>query len=157
MIPFLLSSKAKIQQLESGNDKIIFVVDFVGKKPVDLFDYWTSPELLMKWWPPVAELEPRIGGHYHLSWPKQDWHLRGTYTVFQRGNMLQFTWKWDHEHVDLTKVTVSLEDLRNNGTRLTLRHEGYPEDDTGSRLRSEHIEGWKYLLGKLQHLTMTSA
>src|SRR6266487_16231 len=42
-----------------------------------LFDYWTSIDLLKKWWPPAAELRPELGGTYHFSWPKQDWAPSG--------------------------------------------------------------------------------
>src|SRR2546427_6808671 len=52
--------------------------------PALLFDYWTNPDLLKKWWPPAAELQPKVGGTYHFSWPQQDWHLRGKFTMFDR-------------------------------------------------------------------------
>lgn len=101
----------------------------------------------------MAELEAHSGGKYHFSWPKQDWHLRGRYTLFEKGKKLGFTWKWDHEQVDETRVTVMLEPLEKNGTKLTLHHEGYSKNAEGKKVRDEHVEGWTFFLGKLQEAT----
>ncbi len=117
-----------------------------------LFDFWTNPDQLKKWWPPVAELEPRLSGTYHFSWPSQNWHLRGKYTVFKRGEKLAFTWKWDHESVNETRVTLSFASLP-IGTRLTLQHEGYAKTKEDRKIGEEHIEGWMFFLGKLQEIT----
>ena len=99
---------------------------------------------------PIAEVDQRKGGKYHLSWPKQDWHLRGVFTEFQRGSQLGFTWKWDHESVDVTHVSIVFEPLKGGGTRLRLIHSGYKNDEAGRRVKNEHVEGWKFFLSKLQ-------
>lgn len=139
-----------LKQIITRPDRITIVADFPSLKPPQLFDYWTDPDLLRKWWPPMAELQAQNGGKYHFSWPKQDWHLRGRYTLFEKGKKLGFTWKWDHEQVDETRVTVMLEPLQKNGTKLTLQHEGYSKSAEGKKVRDEHVEGWTFFLGKLQ-------
>ena len=145
----MAESKPKLELVETANDRITIIADFPNLKPAQLFDYWTSTELLPKWWPPMAELEPKTGGSYHFSWPKQNWHLRGKYTMFDPGKRLGFTWKWDHEPVDATRVTLLFQPNPNGGTRLTLRHEGYSKNSESKKIRDEHIEGWTFFLGKL--------
>src|SRR5213594_950553 len=70
-------SRPNLELVETARDRITIVADFPQLSPALLFDYWTSIDLLKKWWPPAAELQPELGGTYHFSWPKQDWHLRG--------------------------------------------------------------------------------
>ena len=56
----------------------------------------------------------------------------------------------DHESVDVTRVTLLFHSMPNGGTSLTLRHEGYSKNAEAKRTRDEHLEGWKFFLGKLQ-------
>lgn len=143
-------SKPRLELVESARDRITIIADFPRLNPARLFDYWTNSDLLMKWWPPAAELDPKTGGTYHFSWPKQDWHLRGKYTMFDKPKTLGFTWKWDHEPIDTTRVTILFQPIPNAGTRLTLHHDGYSKNSEAKRIRDEHVEGWTFFLGKLQ-------
>ena len=149
----MVQNKPLIEQTETGHDRITIVAEFPRTDSSSLFDFWTNTELLKKWWPPVAELEPRLGGTYHFSWPNQNWHLRGRYTVFNRGKKLGFTWKWDHESVKETRVTLTFASLPKIGTSLLLEHEGYAKTKEDRTIRDEHIEGWMFFLGKLQEIT----
>jgi len=142
-----------LEKTGTAADRITILAEFPGMSRESLFNFWIEPDLLKKWWPPVAELEPRLSGTYHFSWPNQNWHLRGRYTMFKRGEKLGFTWKWDHESVNETRVTLSFASLPQNGTRLTLQHEGYAKTKEDRKIRDEHIEGWMFFLGKLQGIT----
>jgi uncharacterized protein YndB with AHSA1/START domain len=112
-----------------------------------MFDYWTNTDLLTKWWPPAAELQAKTGVTYHYSWPKQDWHLRGKFTMFDKAKTLGFTWKWDHEPIDVTRVTIVFQPLPNGGTRLTLHHEGYSKNSEAKKIRDEHVEAGPSFFG----------
>ena len=70
-------SRPNLELVETARDRITIVADFPHLSPALLFDYWTSIDLLKKWWPPAAELQPKVGGTYHFSWPKQDWASSG--------------------------------------------------------------------------------
>ena len=146
----MAKSKSTLASVSDTTDIISIVAEFPALDPNSLFDYWTNPELLRKWWPPVAELRPEVNGSYHFSWPSQNWHLRGIFTEYTRGKELGLTWKWDHESTDVTRVTLKFEPIPAGGTRLTLRHGRYSEDETGKKMRNDHVEGWMYFLKKLQ-------
>ncbi len=58
---------------ETPPDKITIVAEFPRTDPDTLFDHWLKPELLRKWWPPAAELDPETHGNYHFFWPSRNW------------------------------------------------------------------------------------
>jgi len=143
-----------IRQLPSGDDRLVLASAFPDRTPAILFACWTQPELLQQWWPTVAEIEPRVDGAYHLSWPERDWHLRGRYTVFVPERQLAFTWRWDHDQADVatTHVDVAFYPSLGGGAVLTLIHGSYPDTPAGRDLRAGHLEGWTHFLTRLQRL-----
>ena len=70
--------------------------------------------------------------------------------MFDRGKTLGFTWRWDHESIDVTRVTLLFHSIPGGGTKLTLRHEGYSKTSDAKKTRDEHVEGWTFFLRKLQ-------
>jgi uncharacterized protein YndB with AHSA1/START domain len=146
-----------IQQLPSGNDELILAGDFLDFSPRRLFDYWTRPDLLTQWWPRQAEVRPGVGGGYVFSWPERQQTLRGSYTVFDPGRALTFTWQWDHEppHIPPIAVALSFTPLhRTQGTALRLVQVPYADTPSDQETRNEHhLEGWTYFLAKLQRLS----
>ncbi|TIS44395.1 SRPBCC domain-containing protein [Mesorhizobium sp.] len=74
-----------------------------------------------------------------------DFHVGGEYLEVEPPHRLVMTWiaPWDGDHV--TTVTYTLEAVE-NGTRLTLRHDGF-----GARRDScrDHGSGWERVLGWL--------
>src|SRR5579859_7869361 len=87
-----------IEHISSASN-IVVAADFPGCTPEKLFNYFIEPDLLRQWWVPEAEVDARPDGAYDMAWPRQNWHLRGHYVVFQPGKELAFTWKWDHHPV----------------------------------------------------------
>jgi uncharacterized protein YndB with AHSA1/START domain len=147
-------SSLTIRQLPSGADRLVLACAFPDRAPALLFACWTQPELLQQWWPPAAEIEPRLGGIYHFTWPARDWHLRGRYTVFVPERQLAFTWHWDHDPADAstTQVNVAFYPSLGGGAVLTLIHGPYPDTPAGRDLRAEHLDGWTQFLTRLQQL-----
>ena len=143
-----------VMQLPSTNNELVIMGDIQNVPPDVLFEYWTKPDLIKKWWPPEAEIEPRLGGSYHLSWPQRNWHLRGHYTSFDPGKKLAFTWHWDHdpESIPVTEVVIVFESLPNDGTRMTLTHGSFSDSVEDQQMRADHLEGWEHFIGKLQDL-----
>jgi uncharacterized protein YndB with AHSA1/START domain len=144
-----MEEQAVVQQ-ESGPEKLIVTSFYPGASPALLFKYWTQPELLRQWWPPEADVDARPGGQYHLSWPSMEWNLRGTYTAFEPGRTLAFTWQWDHEpHTPGREVTVTFEPVGDVGTQLTVTHGAYTVSTKDQEERSGHLDGWIYFLTRL--------
>ena len=144
-----------LTQLPSGWETLLVEADFPGVFPQVLFCYWTEPALLERWWPQRAEIEPSVGGRYHLSWPGMNWHLRGSYTSFEAGKHLAFTWRWDSDEQEPGEriVELTFEPLPGDSTRLLLTHGPYEDTPAEQELRLEHhLAGWQHFLARLQQL-----
>lgn len=137
----------------STKEKLVLRADFSNLSPVQLFNYFTKPDLITQWWASQAEIDAKLGGNYVISWPQMDWYLRGTYTEFVAGQALTFTWKWDHKP-DLPERTVQLEfqARAEGGSTLVLMHGSYGDSDTEQEDRQSHLEGWQHFLNELAKL-----
>lgn len=141
----------QITELPTERDKLVIVADFMHTTPDVLFNYWIVPELLQKWWPPEAEIEPRLGGAYHLFWRQMNWHLHGHYTEFIPEATLAFTWQWDHYPI-VKNVLVTFELFNEDGTRMTVTHSPYADAEQDHKDREGHREGWMHFISRLQDL-----
>ncbi|TIQ27597.1 MAG: ATPase [Mesorhizobium sp.] len=75
----------------------------------------------------------------------RDFHVSGEYIEVEPPHRLVMTWiaPWDGDNV--TTVTYTLEPVE-NGTRLTLRHDGFGQRHESCR---DHGSGWERVLGWL--------
>src|SRR3984885_6389785 len=115
----------------------------------DLFDLWTDPSEIAKWWAPdgygcfVDSLDARQGGRWRIILQKPDGTsiaMSGLYSNVDRPRSLTFTWAWEdgdggrgHE----TEVTVKFEPVV-GGTRLALVQQPFEH----SQARDRHYFGW---------------
>ena len=144
-----MSDQPAITELASDSSRLILTVAFPKLSPEELFAYFTEPDLLQLWWPPRAEVEPRLAGIYHLSWPDRDWHLRGEFTRFEPVQRLGFTWRWDHAPELPTRQVDLLVEAAGVGSRLTITHGIYDESQRDQDDRQSHLDGWIYFLDQL--------
>ena len=140
-------------EVQTSPDEVRLEAVFERVEPTALFEYWTNPGFLTRWWPPKADLEPRRGGRYHFVWPDQGWHLRGTFIEFEKGSRLGFTWSWDHDPEDKTQVRIRFTGRPDGrSTTLLLIHEGHARIDRSEDRLRDHLEGWKFFLPRLARL-----
>jgi uncharacterized protein YndB with AHSA1/START domain len=130
--------------------------EFPGLTVAQMFDYWTKPELITKWWPPKAEIEGKIGGKYELTWTDEEgamkWQLSGKITEFEQNKRLGFTWDWTGSE-NPNKSTVSLEFIESKGgTKLRVTHGPYTESADDQEHRRSQLEGWQFFGAKLRKL-----
>ena len=125
-----------------------------------VFDAWTRPEELRKWFGPgairVAEVdtEPHAGGSYHMVMKgsidgnPEDAERRvsvvGAYTAIVPGELIAFTWKPDWTVEDESLVTVRLREVE-GGTELHLIHERIASQNSCGG----YSQGWTSCLDKL--------
>jgi uncharacterized protein YndB with AHSA1/START domain len=120
-----------------------------------VFRAWTDPDQMVKWWSPekiecrsvTADL--KIGGTYriHMVTDKGDHIAIGKYKQIVPNKRLQFTWQWEHYAMPDSVVTVEFEDLGKK-TRLTLTHEGLPDQEDAA----DHKRGWTSAVKKFAGL-----
>jgi len=123
--------------------------------PERVFRAITEPGEIVRWWGSdqlyrttnhVADLRP--GGAWRSEGKGADgtpFAVEGEFILVEPPHRLSMSWKpgWDGGNV--TTVTFLLEPTE-QGTRLTLRHEGFVERATSCR---DHADGWQRVLGWL--------
>jgi len=112
----------------------------------------TEASELVRWFPLEAEVEPRVGGRYWISW-KNEWQGEHRIRVFEPERHLRTTWATAVQEGDgPTQLTVDYH-LEGEGGRTVLRlvHSGFgksaawDEEFDGVRL------GWTFELRSLRH------
>lgn len=148
----------------------------VFNAPIEkLWQAWSDPETLKKWWgpkifsAPTVQVDFREGGKYLLSMQSDEWmdgremFSAGTYQEIEpmkkivmsdhfaddKGNVVPASYYDMPGELPLEMtIVLTFEDLGGGQTKLTLRHEGMPagEQQTGA------TEGWNESLDKLDHV-----
>jgi uncharacterized protein YndB with AHSA1/START domain len=122
-------------------------------KPERVFDAWTKPDLMARWFFPMAtwtaniESDLRVGGRWAVDMREPTGNLHrqfGEYREVTPTSRLVFTWSCPDLGVVDSIVTVTLEP-HERGTALTLSHQLPPDP----KIRAEHEGGWNGCLGNL--------
>jgi len=125
-------------------DGVVLEIDVAGSPSV-VFDHFTKPELVMKWWAEVADID--LDSAFHLSWPNHgDTHLRGAYERVEAPNRLTFTWTFDHEDFAERVVDITFTESQ-GGTKVLISHEAETEQE-----RRNYTDGWTFFLQTLDEL-----
>ena len=111
-----------------------------------LFQAWTDPTQLTKWWGPAgvqcveAQVDLRMGGRYRIGNRLPDGHtlwITGEFEVIQPPRKLVYTWRIEPEAKISERVTVQFES-GNNATEVIITHESIPNETA----RDRHENGW---------------
>jgi uncharacterized protein YndB with AHSA1/START domain len=121
--------------------------------PEQLFEAWTQPGHLKKWWGPHpvtclgAEIDLRVGGVYRIANQFPDgsvlW-IFGQFEVVDPPHKLVYTWRVDPQSRASERVAVAFEP-RGDATEVTVEHERIPDLAT----RDRHQLGWEGCLDGL--------
>ncbi len=141
----------------AGERNIYLTLRRVIDAPVEaVYAAWTEPEMLRRWLAPGsatvvrAVVEVEAGGTFLVEMRGPDgrkYLTRGRYLEVVPQVRLVHTWRWEGSEVE-TQVTVEFEPAANAGTRLTLTHSRFVDDEA----REEHKLGWTMSLSKLEEL-----
>jgi uncharacterized protein YndB with AHSA1/START domain len=123
----------------------------------DVFDAWTNPEVLRRWWSPdpkgrvpVADVDLRVGGAYRIAMETPDGTrhtVQGEYREVRPPERLVYTWAWVEEDGSPGHVSTVTVSFREEGARTTviLEHSDLPSAES----RERHAAGWSACLGNL--------
>jgi uncharacterized protein YndB with AHSA1/START domain len=120
-----------------------------------VFDAWTSPEVMRRWFhagdetwaTPVAEVDLRVGGGYRVTMRHADGSEStgvGEYTEIDRPKRLAFTWDWEGQDSVATLVELEFTE-RNGATTVVLTHSGLASESS----KDGHTAGWQEALANL--------
>jgi uncharacterized protein YndB with AHSA1/START domain len=118
-------------------------------RPGELWSAITEPDRLASWFGAYAEIDPRIGGTWAVTFDQG--RATGVIEACSPGRGLTTSWRWDHDPVDApaARLTVALEAV-DGGTRLVLDHRGPWADSAVG-----YAAGWyAHLAGLATHLAI---
>ena len=131
------------------------IVRKLDAAPAKVWRAITEPEFLKRWMAPgddfkipVAEVELRVGGHYHIIMHSPDGQVHdvsGSYREIVPNRKLVYTWAWKTTPDRQSVVTIALR-ASGTGTELTLRHEEFADAEA----RDHHQMGWNGCLARLE-------
>lgn len=115
---------------------------YVDAPPEVVFSFFTDPDKMVRWCGEKAELLPEPGGLFRIRF-EGGIVSEGRYVIVDPPRRVVFTVGMSGTAVPIggSRVEVHLTP-EGNGTRLTLRHEGFDPSQPVS-------EGWDHHLGRL--------
>jgi uncharacterized protein YndB with AHSA1/START domain len=123
-----------------------------------VFDAWTKPEQLMKWWGPRpvtcthAEVDLRVGGSYRIANLLPDGStlfICGEFELVEPPARLVYTWRTERPDAPepaVSRVTVRFES-QGAATEVIVLHERIDSQATAT----DHERGWNGCLDNLEH------
>jgi uncharacterized protein YndB with AHSA1/START domain len=126
----------------------------------EVFDAWTSAELLRRWYPPgadwdtpVADVDLRVGGQLRIvmrSPDGEEFGGGGEYREITPPTRLVFTWAWDRPDVatGVQLVEIDFTEHANGTTTVVMINHGLVDDQS----RESHREGWEGSFDNLARL-----
>ena len=146
-----MSMSDKVQEDQKIEVRKTIIID---ASPEVIFNAITDPEELTQWFPDQAVFEPSIGGKVSFdfsekkSGKEEGCEVQGTIIEFISNRKISYTWEHMNNSSEISKtvVTWELEKIKNDGTRVNLKHTGSKTNE----IDKEHDEGWTYFLPRLK-------
>ncbi len=119
----------------------------IEAEPDVVFDYFTTPEALVRWMGDRAVLDPKPGGEFTLWFDERC--VQGRYVEVDRPRRLVITWgrRGSREMPPFSSTLEVTFTPEADGTRVNIVHHGLPESE-----RARHALGWQHYLPRLQVL-----
>ncbi len=128
-----------------------------GAPAQQVFDAWTSVEVLRRWFhadpeweTPTAEVDLRVGGRLRLVMrdPEagEDHGASGEYTVVDPPHRLAFTWTWDDQDSERQLIEIQLTET-DGVTTVRMTSHGISTEER----RDSHRVGWGICFDNLDH------
>jgi uncharacterized protein YndB with AHSA1/START domain len=139
----------------AADDRTVRLTRAIAAPPERVYRAWLDPAILAQWISPVGHavvsVDPRPGGRFRVVMVGAGREIEhvGSYRELVPDRRLVFTWRSPYTGGD-SVVSVELEPA-GRGTRVSLVHEGLPEDQVGP-----HSGGWVAILDRLAATVMRS-
>ena len=118
---------------------------YIAAAPEAVFDYFTNPEMLVRWMGDEAELDPRPGGQFRLVIGQRT--VEGRYLSVDRPHRVVISWgRLGSRQLPPGKSVLEVNlTAEAGGTRVSVIHSGLPASES---LR--HALGWRHYLERLK-------
>jgi uncharacterized protein YndB with AHSA1/START domain len=153
--PLLMACSALAWADERAIDKEVTVAAPLAA----VWQSWTSKAGIESFFAPEAEVEPRVGGSFHIHMdPLAEPGMKGAdemrYMALQPMKMLSFDWNappsLPEARAQRTFVIVRLHDIDGKSTRVTLHHVGWGDGGEWDKTYAYFDRAWGNVLANLK-------
>jgi uncharacterized protein YndB with AHSA1/START domain len=148
------------RKVEASMDKIIHLSAHLSCSPRRAFELFTRNDRLESWLAPHAEVEPAIGGAYHIFWAPDDRENDSTLgcriTAMEPDQFISFEWRSPRQFKDfannadpLTHVVVFFIPIP-TGTDVHLIHSGWRGTPEWDAAREWQEKAWQIAFERLE-------
>jgi uncharacterized protein YndB with AHSA1/START domain len=120
-----------------------------SKPTAQVFQAWTQPEALRRWWcppgwqPAAIAVDVRVGGLYRIAMRRgsdnKEVSIEGRFLEVAPPHKLVYTWRWLGAFGQMPETRVTVEFLAlDEGTEIVLTHENFPDIPSWQ----QHRSGW---------------
>jgi|SRR6185295_2659860 len=120
-----------------------------SKPPAQVFQAWTQPEALKRWWcppgwhPAEITVDVRVNGPYRIGMRRaSDGKLvaiEGQFVEVAPPHKLVYSWRWRGAFEQMPETRVTVEFLpADGGTEIVLTHDNFPDVASWQ----QHRGGW---------------
>ena len=131
--------------LPAGPDEIVREIR-IAAAPEIVFSYFTDPQKIVLWQGVSAELDPRPGGLFRVTFGS-GFSVRGAYVDVVPPRRVVYTWGWEAAGAALPPGASTVEatlEPSGTGTLLRIHHRGLPLE-----IFELHASGWDESLTEL--------
>lgn len=142
-----------------SQDHELVIERSLSASPQKVYEAWTNPEVLVKWWGPVGmsipvcEMDVVEGGNWKTTMANDEggeYTVTGQYKTLSPHDHIAFTWAWSQEDGSRgheTIVNVVLEET-SGGTKMTMTQKEFRDVEQ----RDNHNSGWTSSFTKLENI-----
>ena len=122
----------------------------------DVWNAWTNPEEIAKWWLPEgfsesapAEVDLRVGGEfkYHMQPPEGDaLYAHGIFKEIVPNSKIKSSWLWSTSDEE-TELTIEFNEV-GESTEIVILHEFFTNEEE----KNKHTEGWVSCLDRMEKM-----
>ncbi len=133
-----------------GREQAVELSVDIAARPATVWRCVTRSDLLSRWLSASVTLDARLGGAVRIDFARHATVVEGVVDELRENERIAFSWgvsagtQKDALPVGSTRVRIVLVEIP-SGTRVTLRHEGLPDEKS----RRDHALGWSGYLGAL--------
>ena len=134
----------------SGSGRVVVKEVTVQAPPERVWEALTEPEELMRWFPPLARVEPGEGGTITLSWGEG---MEGTAPIHLWEPPHRFGWVEQHPGEPPVRIAVEFQVEAAAGGSSTVRlvQSGFGPDANWDDYISSVDGGWTFFMANLRH------
>jgi len=143
--------------VSDGSGYVVRIERTFAARAEDVFDAWTSPEVMRRWFhceadweTPEADVDLRVGGGVHVVMRQPDGTVaeaRGEYTLIERPHRLTMTWTFHDDPSNEQLIELSFSESGDSTTVLLVNSR-----ISTSERRDGQDWGWNGCLDQLERV-----